>query len=613
MQQSRMILFKDVKSPIASVPKKKASTTTKSTSRKRDDSKDRTVTEKTEVSIKQSRVAKNEKKTDIKSSSRTSAIKLTHPSTKESKSKSTTKLTPSSKKPVAPSSSRSTSRMGGPITPPSNRVTKTQYYPSKNLYSQALNHKENLIKTIDPSESKVSKKTENSKQKPKEKTKRKKVEEEPISPDSSSMSERPRTATLRKGSIVNANIVGPDAPKLKLSKEIKPAIRVTPKPEEYNYEDDFESYESDFEAYSSSSPNSSVGDINLMSDSETSTSSISDNTLNRPTELRSAGKRGSSAGNDDERKLDSGTFDLPDYRHKQLLDNIKETIEKENAELLEKQINPASLSDEGFEDAKSLQFINFVGAQEKFKRRKSAEVRRRRGLEILSMIKMDTYDFTLFNFEPVAYEKFIQTYGKSNSVQTSVQTGEDDVSEEVQTDPINTVCTWTQYPVVFSRRNSSDTNFWKIYRSEYLGVGHDDVSIMSDETKPVNEEKLEKFVSSAGNLMLKLLDESVENRLYNIKSNQKEIPFSQGFILLNANSDIYKKSTVKNAAFCSKSNIFLTVHVNDCEDEFRSMVSVWDISSSQDPKFFLISFGEITCCTFGFQNSDLIFAGVNDG
>ncbi|RZC34717.1 hypothetical protein BDFB_005703, partial [Asbolus verrucosus] len=203
------------------------------------------------------------------------------------------------------------------------------------------------------------------------------------------MSERPRTATLRKGSIVNNNIVGPDVPKPKLPITIKKPVDETPD----EYEDDFDSYESDFEEYNSSDSVTNISSDTLSG--ETSDSEL----LEQP----SASKRVSSAGTDDEKKLDSGNYELPDSRHRQILDNIKESIEKENANLNQDQNNRSnlgSLSDEGFEDAKSLQFINFLGAQKKCQHRKSLELKRKRGEEILSMIRLDHYSFTLFDLAP---------------------------------------------------------------------------------------------------------------------------------------------------------------------------------------------------------------------
>ncbi|CAH0559125.1 unnamed protein product [Brassicogethes aeneus] len=576
-----------------SVLKKKVATTSKLSTRKRDDSVERSVISKKEVPKTNVVKVNKEGRKDVKVkkiTQDTSARKnLPH---KSSKVTQDVKLKDTS---VRKSAVNKTSlKMEIPSTPPSNRVTKSQFFPSKSLYSKAIktteniSTKETLVKPIIVKNSKL-----------------KQVKEKPQDSPETSISERPRTATLRKGSIVNANIVGPEAPKHKKHREIKPES-----PQSDNYEDDFESYDSDFEAYSSSSSASASDLNNVSSGSETS---ISDNTENQPKEFTSTSKRSNSAGTEDERKLDSGNFDLPEQKHKQLLYNIKESIEKENSTIAVAG-NPASLSDEGFEEAKSLQFINFAGAQEKFIRRKSAQLRRKRGQEILSMIRMDTYDFTLFNLEPIPYEKFIQTYGKTNSAQTSTQTGEDNVCEETQTDLIEVVSKWTQFPINFSKHDQTDSHFWNIYKSDLLGVGCDNT--LKIDTNPIyDNDKLDSFIHSTGKLILRIQEESIRT-IPQIVNNQSDIPFSEGTIHLNTINEIFKDCSVKCAAFATNnSNMFLAVHsktINKVND-FKSIISLWNISYSQDPKNILISFNDVTACTFEFGNSELIIGGTNDG
>ncbi|KAJ8983005.1 hypothetical protein NQ317_014301, partial [Molorchus minor] len=408
-------------------------------------------------------------------------------------------------------------KRAAPLTPPSKRVSKTQYFPSKNLYSNAVKAIQPELKqklaTNSSTEVKINEvsKKKTSKKIDKYDTYRVAHAGKPrdVSPDTSYLSERPRTATLRKGSIVNDNVVGPEAPKLmpkKQVKELKPIKMPSPEPEnteEYSYEEDFESYESDFEAYSSSG---SI-DLNEISGEETSSvtsSSTTGKSESSPRELISAKRRINSAGTDDERKLDSGNFDMPDYRHKQILDNIKESIEKENAIQIN---NPASLSDEGFEEQRSLQFINFLGAKRKYEHRKSMELKRKRGEDILGMIRLDTCSFTIFDLPPVPYDDFIKSYGRSNTLQAAVQTGEDDIDEYVQTEEVLVGCKWTQFPVKFPQIDVTDPSYIQLYKESLLGIGSDEV--IRDSQKPAtNEYNLKKFVSAAGGLILGILKET---------------------------------------------------------------------------------------------------------
>ncbi|KAJ8921780.1 hypothetical protein NQ315_008406 [Exocentrus adspersus] len=616
--------------------KKKVATRT---STKREESTDRKNVKKTEDPNKiRSKVNSLEKKDDS-GAKRTTNLKTG----KNIKAQSTTP------RENTILSSTKTIKPKVPVTPPSNRVSKTQYFPSKNLYSNALRDevvpsrsasstekikekvvpKPNDIKTIskrDTSKKPVEKVSlQKSTIKPFIAAERNKLKNSnantsktrDISPDSSSISERPRTATLRKPSIVNANIVGPDAPKQIVPKsklqKLKPPSPKSEASDECNYEDDFDSYESDFEEYFSSSSSNLE---NISGGEETSSTSSSSQSINLGLPQGSLiSKRKSSAETDDERKMDSGNFDMSEFKHKQVLDNIKESIEKENSNIKIHEVqrnNPASLPDEGFEDQKSMQFINFLDAKKKYKHRRSMELKRKRGEEILNMIRLDTYSFTLFDLPAVPYEVFIKNYGRSNTVQAGVQTGEDNVDEDIQTDEITNSCKWTQFPVRFSKIDTDNPNYWQVYKSDYLGVGGDGNAETKVDNATFNENSLKKFLLSAGNLILRLQAESNIENCDKIKTNSRNIPFSDGYISFNTNMSIVKDCSVRCFAFGSDNDI-LTVHSTKQEKEYKCVICVWTLSNPEEPVTFFISYGEVSCCSFGMDCSDFVYTGSDDG
>ena len=71
---------------------------------------------------------------------------------------------------------------------------------------------------------------------------------------------------------------------------------------------------------------------------------------------------------------------------------------------------------------------------------------RRRGDELLAMIRLDVVAFDLMELPPIRYEAFMKTFGATNTMQAISQTGEDNLQEEVQTDPVDTAEMWTQKP-----------------------------------------------------------------------------------------------------------------------------------------------------------------------
>lgn len=472
----------------------------------------------------------------------------------------------------------------------SSRTTRTQFFPnSQTMYKNALKEAKKDVTVV---------KKPGTKEIPKQKPV--KAQEETSISDNS-LSERPRTATLRRPSIVNRNIVGPDVP-----------IKTIPmkQPDEDIYEDDFDSYESDFEAYSSSTLSSTR--LSIDGSTTSSTSTTPDHLISSP-QLEFKIKRQSSAGTDDERKLDSGTFDLSnnDFKHIHILDNIKESIEKENVNL-----NMASLSDEGFEDSKSLQYINFQTAQKKYHQRKSVELKKRRGEEILSMIRLDTFTFTLFDMPSVPYDDFIKLYGKTNNVQAVVQTGDDDIDEEIQTIAIATQEKWTQFPAVIHSLDFNLPNFWSIYKSNYLGVGY----LNEQTTNCFNSKRLETFILSAGQLIMKLQTEKLCPKFeFDVENEKNKLPFSHGLICMKPEKNpMLEHCRIEFISFsdCTNNNAILTVHVKKKVEiaNLQSIISFWDLNYSvQVPKIYLVAHGIVKRCCFLKNSIDIISAGLNDG
>lgn len=492
---------------------------------------------------------------------------------------------------------------------PSTRVVKSQYFPSKSLYSNAV--RENLKTSTGAGEVSLKKPTETP-TKPRKRSKSRtldpsevkvlktKQKQDESSSDTSVSLERPRTATLRKGSIVNMNIAGPDAP--------KPLIKPKQVEVDYDYEEDFDSYESDFDEYHSSSSSSTIADI--ASAAETFSSSE-----DTDADFDSTQKRIGSA--DEERKLDSGNYELPEFKHKQMLDNIKESIEQENAALS----NLTSLSDEGFEEGKSIQtgntsFINFLDAQKKCIRRKSLAKKRKRGEELLSMIRLDNQSFTILDIPAIPYDDFIKIYGNQCAFQASTQTGEDNLFEETQTDHIETINKWTQFPISVSQIDENNQNYLDLYRMEYVGVGTD--SIITHETKEVhyNLDDLTTFLSSVEEVIAELIQRTNHDQM--IAKNKNEIPFSDGYILFKLDEVASLQSKwVEYVSFSHVSDTkFLTIHsatTPEPEVEYKSVICVWNINNPTQPEKLLSTFGNLTCCSFGLDDTNVIFGGFFEG
>lgn len=485
--------------------------------------------------------------------------KTTHSTGTVPKSNTTPKSAITKSSLTRTASVRSVSRSNDrhPVTPPSNRVSKTQFFPSKSMYSSTIKlsspkiHEENAKNLTPKSVTQVT--TQSPKQ---------------VSP------ERPRTATLKHPTLLG-----------KLLQKQQDSD---------NYEDDFDSYESDFEAYLSGDSNVSSSSSNFVQEI-TGTNSEMQEKINFDVE--------------EDGKLDSGHFEVVESKHTPILDQIVETTELRKIE--QSQSNLTSLSDEGYEEGKSLekytQFVNFVDAKKRYDELKNVNRRKKRGEEILGMIKLDFQTFTLYEAHSIPYDDFIRRHGSRNSVQVSVQTGDDDEDEEVQTEEIETMEKWTQNPVTFSKFDTNDKDYlWK-YHMEYMGVGSNSIQKYNFNLQ-TNYDKLNKFLLNAWDSVKSLLHADEQSKEFEV--NLTNIPFSDGCVQFNTNLSLLDNSEINYISFSIDGTTFLTTHTLRAYIT-NTIVCIWKVSYPNSPERILNMYSNITCARFGV--SQLIFGGTDDG
>ena len=120
-------------------------------------------------------------------------------------------------------------------------------------------------------------------------------------------------------------------------------------------------------------------------------------------------------------------------------------------------------------------------------------------------------------------------------VQATSQTGEDDLDEELQTEPIHTLEKWTQNPPP-PLTSLPDPNDQDAVIQALHGVGgqmenHD---ISQKTMKAVDSIRLSKFLESASQALITLLEEDEERRYGSSKEaqEQKDVVFSDRVTLL---------------------------------------------------------------------------------
>nr|KAG5687938.1 hypothetical protein BaRGS_021646 [Batillaria attramentaria] len=109
-------------------------------------------------------------------------------------------------------------------------------------------------------------------------------------------------------------------------------------------------------------------------------------------------------------------------------------------------------------------FINFVSAKQRVMNQSVASKARRRANDLEKLIQLDAVYYDLFDLPPVReYELYIRSFGRSDTKQAYVQTNEDSVDRDVQTEEVEDLDKWTQHPAEdlvkeLQQKNSADEN-----------------------------------------------------------------------------------------------------------------------------------------------------------
>jgi hypothetical protein len=162
---------------------------------------------------------------------------------------------------------------------------------------------------------------------------------------------------------------------------------------------------------------------------------------------------------------------------------------------------------------------NFSAAKKRQQEIKVAGETKKRGAELLDIIQLDVLKIDLLELTPSSnYELYINRYGRSNAKPVGVSTADETQSAEIQTDTIQLVSKWIQFPPSFSGKLASFSS------KDYLGVGGDGVASSNvsapsfDEfmatagsSSANNETDLGEFIESAGQVVSALFQEEAES------------------------------------------------------------------------------------------------------
>ncbi|XP_022103372.1 WD repeat-containing protein 60-like isoform X2 [Acanthaster planci] len=252
-------------------------------------------------------------------------------------------------------------------------------------------------------------------------------------------------------------------------------------------------------------------------------------------------------------------------------------------------------------------FINFSAAKQRQIYSKASQRAVQRGRELMNLIELDVSAFSLFEMPPVkVYELYIKSYGRSNSKQAFVQCHDDVFDRDVQTEPIKMKDNWIQHP---SEGISTFIGYDRDKQSDKEDVG----------LVKMNSLRLSTFLEKAVQVMNAVLEEDISDGGSHHQSNPSNIFFSDGYTRLNSDLSVLRGRYASYVQFHPvQTNLLVTVHsrpeeYDDHDSSQRSIVCVWNVSSSSRPHRILTCRSEVKSCCFSPIKATFVFAGTADG
>ncbi|XP_030827896.1 WD repeat-containing protein 60 isoform X3 [Strongylocentrotus purpuratus] len=297
------------------------------------------------------------------------------------------------------------------------------------------------------------------------------------------------------------------------------------------------------------------------------------------------------------------------------IDNLRRAMAAENealrrsAESRDSRSQQSSASTRPSTSRTGRTFINFVAAKQRQISDQVSQRTKKRGQELMNLIDLDTTGFDLFDMPPVReYDRYIASFGRSNTKQAFVQCNDDNLDRDVQTEEIDTSERWTQHPQDGAAATGGSN------------------SKEEDDELPVEREmnslRYNRFMEKATQLFIVLLDEELANRVGGkLESNKRSIVFSDGYTLMNTGTPILQGRSINRVVIHPvQTNLIITMHsmpkakvMEKAGLTNRGLMCVWNVNEPSRPQKILVLKSMPTTCAFSPSKATMAFCGTADG
>ncbi len=226
----------------------------------------------------------------------------------------------------------------------------------------------------------------------------------------------------------------------------------------------------------------------------------------------------------------------------------------------------------------------------------------RRANDLLNTIELDQKSFSLLDINP----EDMRTVYSAHLKHEKVQTNDDVVEIEVQTDEIDFVTRWTQYPSEDLKGYGTTKDIEEMWKEDIFGKFRLDINFIG----------LHSFLERASRVIETILVENtVEAKNFEI-NHKSELEFSEGFAkfkLPKLVSKLVENATISSCVFCQEDSNYLVV-VYDVEASKEraaySIMVVWNINAVTRPFKILTCESKSTSVVY---TKFIVFSGNIDG
>ena len=234
--------------------------------------------------------------------------------------------------------------------------------------------------------------------------------------------------------------------------------------------------------------------------------------------------------------------------------------------------------------------INFSAARARQKTQIAAKAATSRGSELLGMIRLDIVTFDLLDMPPIRYEAFMKTFGKTNTLQASCQSGEDNLEVEVQTEEVTRATAWTQRPPTFG--GEGDELDPREVRSSLLGVGWEEKKALDEEVEYVQSSsslRLATFIQGAGEAILTMLEEDQARHEGSHAESvpQRDIDFADSITVLRVDQTPCLAGLGVSLVEFSPDHPSSLLTVHSSSSSTSCLLCLWNVSQPSRPSHIL--------------------------